>query len=63
MSAMQSKFIKSFKKGKDLLSGFSVPEKKKLEKTWDVEHAYYSSSLEGSKIDRKEFEKMGQKIK
>lgn len=63
MSAMQSKFIKSFKEGKVLLSGIPVAEKKKLEKTWDVEHAYYSSSLEGSKIDRKEFEKLGKKIK
>ena len=60
---MQSKFIKSFEEGKDLLSGFSVSEKKKLEKNWDIEHAYYSSSLEGSKIDKKEFEKLGEKIK
>ncbi len=31
-------------------------EKNKLEDVWDVEHAYYSSALEGSNIDRKEFE-------
>lgn len=63
MNAMQSKFVKNFKEGKVLLSGFSVSEREKLEKTWDVEHAYYSSALEGSKISRKEFEKLGKNIR
>ncbi|MFA6432812.1 MAG: hypothetical protein WCV82_03315 [Candidatus Paceibacterota bacterium] len=42
-----------------------VPEKDKtkLEDVWDVEHAYYSSALEGSKIDRKEFENLAKKTK
>lgn len=36
-------------------------EKSSLEKGWDIEHAYYSSALEGSKLDRGEFEKLAQK--
>lgn len=31
-------------------------QKNRLEESWDVEHAYYSSALEGSNLDRKEFE-------
>lgn len=31
-------------------------QKKRLEESWDIEHAYYSSALEGSNLDRKEFE-------
>jgi hypothetical protein len=38
-------------------------EKKHLEESWDVEHAYYSSALEGSKLDRKEFEDIAEKTK
>lgn len=44
------------------LNSLSADQKTKLEKSWDIEHAYYSSSLEGSKIDRKEFEKIGCKL-
>ena len=36
----------------------TLKEKNKLEDVWDVEHAYYSSALEGSNIDRKEFESL-----
>lgn len=40
------------------------PENKgKLEEVWDVEHAYYSSALEGSNIDRKEFETLAKETK
>ena len=38
------------------VSKLSANQKTKLENAWDVEHAYYSSVLEGSKLDRKEFE-------
>ncbi len=37
-------------------------EKIILEKAWDVEHAYYSSVLEGSKLDREEFERLAKKV-
>ncbi len=44
------------------LSGMNNEQKNSLEKEWDVEHAYYSSTLEGSQIDKKDFEKAGKKI-
>lgn len=49
--------------GKKQISEFSHKQKTALEKSWDVDHAYYSSALEGSKIDRKEFEKLAEKVK
>ena len=38
-------------------------DKNKLEDVWDVEHAYYSSALEGSNIDKKEFETLAKQTK
>ncbi len=38
-------------------------DKSRLEDVWDVEHAYYSSALEGSNIDRKEFETLAKQAK
>lgn len=48
--------------GQKAVARLSVSEKNTLEKKWDIEHAYYSSALEGSKIDRKEFDKLAEKI-
>lgn len=48
--------------GQKIVAGLSVNEKNTLEKAWDIEHAYYSSVLEGSKLDRKEFNKLAEKI-
>ena len=50
------------KTAQEKLSELTVGQKKILEKAWDVEHAYYSSALEGSNIDRKEFEKIAEKV-
>ncbi|MEK7175323.1 MAG: hypothetical protein AAB693_00755 [Patescibacteria group bacterium] len=44
------------------ISSLNIAEKQALEKGWDIEHAYYSSALEGSKLDRKEFEKLAEVI-
>ena len=33
-------------------------ERARLEKAWDLEHTYYSSALEGSRIDRSEVERL-----
>jgi hypothetical protein len=41
----------------------SPGQKAQLEENWDIEHAYYSSALEGSKLDRKEFERLAKEIK
>lgn len=44
------------------VGALSDAEKTKLEKSWDVEHAYYSSTLEGSKLDRKDFEGLAKEV-
>lgn len=48
--------------GQKVVASLSTNEKNTLEKKWDIEHAYYSSVLEGSKLDRKEFDKLAEKI-
>lgn len=40
----------------------SPQEKQKLEISLDVEHAYYSSALEGCRIDRIEFERLAESV-
>ena len=57
-----NKLISSIKNGQKAISNLTVSQKHSLEKVWDVEHAYYSSALEGSHIDRKEFEKFAEKV-
>ena len=52
----------SMKSAQRQISKLTPKEKSALEKKWDVEHAYYSSVLEGSKLDREEFEKLGEKV-
>ena len=37
------------------ISKLTPQQKSQLEESWDIEHAYYSSALEGSKLDREEF--------
>jgi len=54
--------ITSGKAAQQKFSQMTSQQKSKLEKSWDVEHAYYSSTLEGSKLDRKEFEELAKKI-
>lgn len=50
------------KDAREKFAELTSAEQKSLEKSWDVEHAYYSSVLEGSKLDRKEFEELGKKV-
>ncbi len=52
----------SMKEAKKVIGGLAPKQKSALEKEWDVEHAYYSSALEGSNIDKKEFEKLGEQV-
>jgi len=49
----------SVQEAKKKLLKLTPKQKSQLEKSWDIEHAYYSSVLEGSKLSRKEFEKLG----
>ncbi len=55
-------FFSSFQNAREKLSKLTKSQRSALEKAWDVEHAYYSSALEGSKLDKKEFEKLGEKV-
>ena len=48
--------ITTAKKAQVTINSLNSEQKSQLEEGWDVEHAYYSSVLEGSKLDRKEFE-------
>lgn len=47
---------------KKRLDKLTPTQRATLEKGWDIEHAYYSSALEGSKLDRKHFEELGEKV-
>ncbi|MDO8489958.1 MAG: hypothetical protein Q7S47_00905 [bacterium] len=57
---MKNKLIQQLiqikKEGKQRLSEMDESIRIKLEDQWDIEHAYYSSALEGSKLDRNEFD-------
>jgi hypothetical protein len=54
--------ISTIKSGQRAFDDLSIKEKRTLEKSWDVEHAYYSSALEGSGIDRKQFERLAKNV-
>ncbi len=43
------------------LSKMSPRERAEIEDKWDVEHAYYSSVMAGSKLDRADFEALAKK--
>lgn len=54
--------INTIQSGQKAIAKLSRKDKNALERKWDIEHAYYSSALEGSKIDHKEFDKLAEKI-
>ena len=56
------KLIATIQSGQKAISVLTVQQKHALEKGWDIEHAYYSSALEGSKVDRKQFEKLAENV-
>ncbi len=57
-----NKVILSGRNAHKAMAYMSPQEKQKVEIALDVEHAYYSSTLEGCKIDRAEFEKLAESI-
>lgn len=64
MTAKQaSQLISSMKAAKETIAKMTPAQKNNLEKSWEIEHAYYSSTLEGNEIDRKEFEEIAKKVK
>ena len=56
------KVVRSIEAGQHSLANLTPKQRTILEKEWDVEHAYYSSALEGSNIDRNEFNSLGKKV-
>jgi len=56
------KLFSSIIDGQKKILNLTPKDKAKLERGWDIEHAYYSSSLEGSKIDRKDFEELAKGV-
>ncbi len=57
-----NKLFAAIKAGRKRLDKMAPVEKKELEKIWDIEHAYFSSSLEGSKVSKEEFSRLAKKI-
>ena len=60
--ALIQRLFLSAHQARESLAKLSVKQKAQLEKGWDIEHAYYSSALEGSKLDRQEFDKLAETI-
>jgi ABC-type nitrate/sulfonate/bicarbonate transport system substrate-binding protein len=58
-----TKLISDMKAARETISKMTPAQRNNLEKSWDIEHAYYSSTLEGTKLDRKEFDQIAKKIK
>jgi hypothetical protein len=55
------KLIEAKQKADQKISAMSKTQREELNLTLDVEHAYYSSALEGSKLDRKTFDELAKK--
>lgn len=61
-NAKLAQLLTSMKAAQKHIAKLSPKQKSTLEKGWDIEHAYYSSALEGSKLDRKEFEELARTV-
>ncbi len=57
-----NKLIQAKRVADERIEKMTPKEKEKLEIKLDIEHAYYSSALEGSRLDRKTFEELGKKV-
>ena len=53
--------IKVKREAEELIGSLSPAKKRELDLKLDVEHAYYSSALEGSKLDRKTFDELAKR--
>ena len=60
MNNLIKNLITTAKRAQVTINSLNPEQKSQLEEGWDIEHAYYSSVLEGSKLDRKEFEVLAQ---
>lgn len=61
-NTLVNKIILSGRDAHKAIIRMSPQQKQKVEIALDVEHAYYSSALEGCKIDRTEFEKLAKSV-
>ncbi len=61
-NASRKQLFATMSEAKKRLDKLTLKQRAALEKGWDIEHAYYSSALEGSKLDRKHFEELGEKV-
>lgn len=61
--ALVDKLYQSGQAAQKRIAQMSAQEKGQLEESWDIEHAYYSSALEGSKLDRTEIEELAKHTK
>lgn len=41
----------------------SPSKKAEIEKRWDIEHAYYSSTMEGNGLDKRRFKELAKAVK
>ena len=60
MNNLIKNLITTAKRAQVTINSLNPEQKSQLEEGWDIEHAYYSSVLEGSKLYRKEFEVLAQ---
>lgn len=56
------KVIQAKREGDKRLLTMDAKKRKELEDHWDIEHAYYSSALEGSKLDRNDFNRLAKQV-
>ena len=55
------KLIEVKREADQKIRAMSKKEREELNLSLDIEHAYYSSALEGSKLDRKTFDELAKK--
>ena len=64
MKDLNQKFttlIREKRAADQVIRAMSPRDRAKLNRKLDIEHAYYSSALESSKLDRKEFDELAKK--
>ena len=61
-TVLRLQLLESLIKARSVLSALTPDQQQELEKSWDVEHAYYSNALEGSKITRAQFDRLAKLI-
>ncbi len=54
---------RTLKEAQSNLNRLTQTQRENLEEGWDLEHAYYSSALEGSMVDREDVERLSRIVK